>query len=272
MSDAANREAKKEELKEWFFSHYEDPAHNTPYESAEGGYIYIWGGPYEALDVLWGEFGGKVDEDIIQEVAKELELECLEWTRIPTQDDIESPAPFSEYFSRFITSVNCIKDRVGSIKTEDADPFLASLLYAHTITSLEAYLSDAFLACLQKEKFFQAFIESDPQMKQEKIPVADIYKKMASLKSDAFRRVQGIVFHNLAVVQRIYRDTLGIDFPTGMKDLLKAVAKRHDIVHRNCKDKQGAEFTVTKAEVLALVELVERFVTELDERVEKGLG
>jgi hypothetical protein len=272
MSDGANREAKKEGLKEWFFSHYEDPVHNTPYESAEGGYIYIWGGPYEALDVLWGEFGDKVDEDIIQEVAKELDLECLEWTRIPTLDDIDPPAPLSEHFARFIISVDRIKDRVGSIQMEAADPFLASLLYAHTITCLEAYLADAFLACLKKEKFFRAFIESDPQMKQEKIPVAEIYKKMASLERDATRRLQGIVFHNLPVVQQMYRETLSIEFPPGLKDLLKAVAKRHDIVHRNCKDKQGTEFTVTKAEVLALVVLVERFVTELDKLVEKGLA
>lgn len=272
MSSAADREAKKEELREWFFRHYEDPAQNTPYESAEGGYIYIWGGPYEALDVLYGEFGNKVDEDIIQEVAKELDQECLEWARIPTLEDIEPSAPLSEHFARFIDSVGHIKNRVGTIPKEDADPFLASLLFAHTITCLEAYLSDAFVACLKKEKFFRAFIESDPHMQQEKVPVADIYKKLASLERDATRRLQGIVFHNLPVVQKMYRDTLGIDFPPGLKDLLAAISKRHDIVHRNCKDKQGAAFTVTKAEVLVLVALVERFVTKLDESVEKGLA
>lgn len=272
MSDNADREAKKEELKEWFFQHYEDPVQNTPYDSAEGGYIYIWGGPYDALDVLYGEFGDKVDEDVIQEVAKELDEECVEWTRIPTLDDFEIPALTSEHFARFIISVDRIKDRVGTIQKEDADPFLASLLFAHTVTCLEAYLADAFFACLKKEKFFKAFIETDPQMQQEKIPVADIYKKMASLEGDVIRRLQGIVFHNLAVVQRMYRDTLAIEFPPGLKGLFEAVTKRHDIVHRNCKNKQGTEFTVTKVEVLSLVALVERFVTELDKLVEKGLA
>ena len=32
-------------MKEWFYENYEDPANRTPYESAEGGYIWIWGGP-----------------------------------------------------------------------------------------------------------------------------------------------------------------------------------------------------------------------------------
>ena len=31
---------------------FEDPANETPYESSEGGYIYIWGGPYDALEQL----------------------------------------------------------------------------------------------------------------------------------------------------------------------------------------------------------------------------
>jgi hypothetical protein len=271
MSEEADREAKKEQLKEWFFRSYEDPAQNTPYDSAEGGYIYIWGGPYEASDVLYKEFHGKVDEDILQEVAEELEEESPEWARIPTLEDIE-PDPVSEHFARFIESVGHIRDRVATISTEDADAFLASLLFAHTITCLEAYLSDAFIASLKKEKFFRAFIESDPQMHQERIPVAEIYKKLASLERDAARRLQGIVFHNLAVVQKMYRDTLGIEFPPGMKDLLCAISKRHDIVHRNRKDRQGTEFTVNKTEVLNLVELVDCFVTELDMLVEKGLA
>ena len=271
MNDLADREAKKAAMKEWFFSHYEDPVQNTPYDSGEGGYIYIWGGPFDAIDVLYAEFSGKVDDAIIEELAAELDSECLEWARIPTLDDIEPSDPISEYFARFHASLDQINNRVSAIQSEEADPFLASLLFAHTITCLEAYLCDAFVTCLEEDNYFRAFIETDPEMKKEKVTVAEIYKKQDSLKSDAARRLQGIVFHNLPVVQQMYRNTLGIDLPAGMKDLLAAVFKRHDIVHRNCKTKQGNEFTVSKTEVLKLVELVEQFVTELDEKVEKGL-
>ena len=47
------RKAQKLEMMiEWFHQNYEDPAESTPYESAEGGYIWIWGGPYDARDEL----------------------------------------------------------------------------------------------------------------------------------------------------------------------------------------------------------------------------
>lgn len=35
------KKTKTEVMRSWFLSNYEDPAENTPYESAEGGYIYI---------------------------------------------------------------------------------------------------------------------------------------------------------------------------------------------------------------------------------------
>lgn len=41
---AADRETQLEVMETWFRQHFEDSAERTPYESAEGGYIWIWGG------------------------------------------------------------------------------------------------------------------------------------------------------------------------------------------------------------------------------------
>jgi hypothetical protein len=51
----ASRETKLAVMKTWFFENYEDPVENTLYESAEGGYQYIWGGPYDAHQELDAE-------------------------------------------------------------------------------------------------------------------------------------------------------------------------------------------------------------------------
>jgi len=51
-------EVQKDVMRHWFISNYENPAERTPYESKEGGYIYIWGGPYDAGEVLGELFGG----------------------------------------------------------------------------------------------------------------------------------------------------------------------------------------------------------------------
>lgn len=69
------RERQKEYIRHWFHRNFEDPAHETPYNSREGGYLYIWGGPYNAHEQLFDEFGSLLPEDRIAEVADEIEGE-----------------------------------------------------------------------------------------------------------------------------------------------------------------------------------------------------
>jgi hypothetical protein len=49
---------------EWFFSHYEDPAEGVPHDSGEGGYQYIFGGPYDAREVLEENFPSASQDDL----------------------------------------------------------------------------------------------------------------------------------------------------------------------------------------------------------------
>jgi len=47
---AMNHEDAIEAMVSWFFENFEDPAHSTPWD---GGYVYIWGGPYDAADEIY---------------------------------------------------------------------------------------------------------------------------------------------------------------------------------------------------------------------------
>lgn len=68
-----------EAIKDWFFENYEDPAHHTPYESREGGYQYIWGGPYNARDVIENIFADKTSQEVMNEAINEIEAEGFGW-------------------------------------------------------------------------------------------------------------------------------------------------------------------------------------------------
>jgi hypothetical protein len=60
-------------LTDWFFANFEDPAHSTPYESREGGYQYIWGGPYEAENELLSRFGNVLNDDLLEAAVAAIE-------------------------------------------------------------------------------------------------------------------------------------------------------------------------------------------------------
>lgn len=69
-------------MKTWFFEHYEDPAERTPFESREGGYQWIYGGPYEVEQELFNHFSKQYSEEEIKKAADEIQTETgiYDWT------------------------------------------------------------------------------------------------------------------------------------------------------------------------------------------------
>lgn len=83
------RQARIDRMVEWFHSNFEDPANRTPYESAEGGYIYIWGGPYDALDQIASEFPNE-DQDLIEAAVEEVQSDGIfEWSPVEAPGDYD---------------------------------------------------------------------------------------------------------------------------------------------------------------------------------------
>jgi len=66
------RARQKEYVRHWFHRNFEDPAQETPFNSQEGGYLFIWGGPYDAHEQLFDEFGSIIAEERIEEIANEI--------------------------------------------------------------------------------------------------------------------------------------------------------------------------------------------------------
>ena len=114
------RKAEKLELMiGWFHQNFEDPAQSTPYESAEGGYQWIWGGPYEARDELYSKFGDIVSESFIEEAVKEIESDgIVDWAPVHTGDDYDEPEPPEDPISLDIY-LDEPSDRYGSLEEQE---------------------------------------------------------------------------------------------------------------------------------------------------------
>jgi hypothetical protein len=78
-----------EQITDWFLANFEDPANSTPYETAEGGYQYIWGGPYDARDVIENVFADTASEEMIAAAVEFLERTGHEWA--PNDGRIQPP-------------------------------------------------------------------------------------------------------------------------------------------------------------------------------------
>jgi len=265
-----NTSEQKELMKQWFLANYEDPAERTPYESAAGGYIWIWGGPYDAREEIEGYFFEFSDESTIEESVNELEYYCLEWA--PT----ERPGDYDDYVIDDISSITeAHKNLTGAI--QEIEKLLEStiaaevecnfyrLLFVNVITALETFLSDAFISkVMGNREYFKAFVKSSPDFKKQKFLLSDVLEVSEAIESTVKTHLLEVVWHNLDKVSKMYLATLGVKFPDNLGDIYRAILKRHDIVHRNGKNKDGEEILIEKADIAVFIKKIEQLAQAVD--------
>ncbi|MBW4332255.1 hypothetical protein KY084_15715 [Stakelama sp. CBK3Z-3] len=92
--EAEQREAAIETMEKWFFEQFEDPQNETPRDSESQTYIYPWGGPFEASDVLHGQFSHDFDQALIDAAVERIERDgTTEWAPTSYGDYYEHPDP-----------------------------------------------------------------------------------------------------------------------------------------------------------------------------------
>ncbi len=92
-----SRRRKVEAMVQWFHENYEDPAVRMPYESAEGGYQWIWGGPYDAREQIGAQFSDVSDEAAIEEAADEITSDGLfDWAPKARREDYRQDEDWNE--------------------------------------------------------------------------------------------------------------------------------------------------------------------------------
>ena len=266
---AANTDMQLDVMRTWFYQNYEDPAENTPHDSSEGGYIYIWGGPYDASEVLEDEFSGVVPDEVIDSLVKELAEKCWEWAPIPSANDhdhmIEDIALITEYFQNFSNAISDIEKLLKSEIDDSVSDCFLRLLYVNVITALETYLSDAFInTVMNNPGLMRRFVETSPEFQKEKVPFADLFKEMEAAEEKVRTYLDKVVWHNFKQVIPMYKATLDIEFPENLSTIIRAVLIRHDIVHRNGKTKEGKQIPITQTDISDLVNSVKDFVQNID--------
>ena len=262
-------------MEAWFRTGYEDPAERTPYESAEGGYIWIWGGPYDADEVLCEQFGDIVSQDLLQTLAEDLDSECSLWapTERPGDDDdfISDIAAISDYHANFTNALKDIHQLAATPLDDETAPCLFRLLYSNVITALETFLSDAFTnTVLNDPRLLRTLIETTPDFKKQRLSLSDIYNAVDNADQKARDFLRQILWHDLARVMPMYRDVLGLEFPDSTP-MFRAIKIRHDLVHRNGKTKTGKAIPIDKGHVFVLAQQAEEFVRLIDLELQRRL-
>jgi hypothetical protein len=276
-----DKETQLEAMRKWFFQHFQSPADETPYDSEEGGYVYLYGGPYEAKEELDARFGALVPDEVIEELAEDLGGESYEWEGRPRPGDyddyvLNAIAPASEHAARFNAGIENIRKLVKTSVDPSEQQLFLRLLFSAVITTMETYLSDRFLSSITRNpRALRKFVETFPRFQKEPLNLCDIFKKSEDLETRIRLMLVGeIIWHRLVMVKDMFKDTFDVLFPESddMGRLLRAIDIRHDLIHRSGRSKDGVEHTITVQGIERLIEDANQFAHLIEGQNGKFLG
>lgn len=133
-------------------------------------------------------------------------------------------------------------------------------IFISVIGTMETFLSDAFInLTFDKDEYFKNFIETHSEFKKRKLELSKIIEEYGKLKETAKKIMLDTVYHNLPIIRKMYIDTFRIEFPP-IKDVYRFVLKRHNLVHRNGKTKDGEVVETDEKAIAELIEKVKIFI------------
>jgi hypothetical protein len=264
---ALSRQRQIDKMRDWFFEHFEDPAQNTPYESAEGGYIWIHGGPYDAREELENEFSDEAKSGAIEELVEELNNECWEWAGTLDASDYEYLEPDLKIRSgddpykvlcKRMRLIKTLIPKLSELNLEQAS-LQRQLLFSSCITALETYFSDCFTIEIKKDKAnIKRLFSFETTLKSLTVGYGDLLDPRFNPKKLALDFVERTSFHNLPRIKRLFKGVLDRDLGDIGK-LKVAIDKRHDLVHRAGKTRDGKLVKIKDAEITELANIIESF-------------
>jgi len=126
-------------MRAWFHRNFQNPVEETPYNSEEGGYQYLHGGPYDAEEEINSRFEGLVPNEVRAKLIASLEEESYEWEAVADFGDyddylIDTIAPPSEHVKAFTASIVNIRKLTTTVIAPEQEQFFRRVLFASVVT------------------------------------------------------------------------------------------------------------------------------------------
>lgn len=226
-------------------------------EDEINGYIFrlIPDNPQEVIDQL-----NDLEGNIINLPATLFPEENTDWYEYqydPVQEGDEYLQIFNNELSN-LQKLNHIK-----LDSNQLSVILKRQIYIGIISSMETYLSDTFIATTTSDTFYlKNFVNAFPEFGKRKFELKDIFDLHGDIENLTKNIMLDVIYHDLVKVREMYRSTFLIDFPN-IKDAIKCVQTRHDLVHRNGRTKDGQNIVLNDDVIESTIETINKFINSL---------
>ncbi|MXN63278.1 hypothetical protein GR183_00040 [Stappia sp. GBMRC 2046] len=189
----------------------------------------------------------------------------------PDEDWTETDIPANPY-DVFMQSYHHTGDILADHGGDDGSHLINRMVFAQQVGAMEAYLGDTLKNRVnEKPEAMLRLLEADKELAKQRFGLAEIAAKPEIVSEAVAQYLRSILYHNLPKVDFLYRTALEVTVLRSDADkakLMKAINYRHDCIHRNGFDKDGAQLTkFTKAYVQETADLIKSLVEQIEEDV-----
>ncbi len=186
------------------------------------------------------------------------------------EDELNSIIKAKNPYQKFLGEIKDLEEIMNiHIEENTLKNILHRQVYIGLIGTMETYLSETFIQqVLSNGTYFRNFIETHPQFRKRKLLLSEIFNEKENLQRTAKVVMLETIYHNLSNIKNMYTDTFKIQFPM-IASISKSVSKRHDLVHRNGKTKNGLDLNVSTEEITTLAKSLNTFVLEIESEINK---
>jgi hypothetical protein len=281
---------KKEDIKDyvqnWFRWLYADPVHEMPY--VDGEYLYIYGGPYDAEEVIYSAFGSCLSEDLIKEIVDEVESDgTYNWapnSHHPAQVAAAEEAMWDREYEQWLsqhdplsilkTAKIELEEFVASHVANEGTSFIHRMAFIQGWAILEAYLFGKIVKSVQENAAaVTALYQVNDDLKKLTFKGAAILESPDLLERTAISYLEKRAYHALDRIIPLYEQAFGklkdadANVSKAMTMLISLTSKRHDCVHRNGQTKNNETVQISKEDIELVIDGGLKLAAELEKLV-----
>lgn len=186
-------------------------------------------------------------------------------------EDIEQEQVGKTYFYDIFES--SIKE-IQTIKYDGSTPVLQRMIFSSIITAMEAYLSDTMKRnVLNRHAIKRRFVETYKSFSSNELTENNIFKYLDGLDKKIRHYLdREISFHDTKHIKTLYEGVLNCKLQQDTLALIRGYAStRHDIIHRNGRDRNGDAVDISIEDIERLLDVVIEFITDIDKQILDGL-
>jgi len=225
---------------------------------------------YEWIEDNYGDDAGEEGSDEWNDAVQAFEDFCENQARL--EHEAWEQDEYDYYLYLTLNDVDKIFDQEVSnlkqlLKNSHADlnsPTFCKMIYAHAVTILEVYLEDMVKALIvSNETFLKNTIKNVKPFSDSRFKLGDISLEQDGIKKFVLRKLSENLFHDIPKAIKIISGIIESKLSVNIENICAITATRHDIVHRNGKNKEGVALVIDEAAADLSIKTVESFAKEL---------